>query len=84
MVVDMLVRPKGVDVMFLFHDKLVIGIFSSLMLLATAVYFGQNSVQSSMASDLVQFSKLSNADIDNIIAIKAKMQAARIQANLSL
>ncbi len=84
MVVDMLVRPKGVDVMFLFHDKLVIGIFSSLMLLAATAYFGQNSVQSSMASDLVQFSKLSNADIDNIIAIKAKMQAARIQANLSL
>jgi len=84
MVVDMLVRPKGVEVMSLFYDKWAMGILASLMLLATTAYLGQNSVQSSIASDLVQFSKLSNADIDNIIAIKAKMQTARIQANLGL
>jgi len=84
MVVNMLARPKGVEVMSIFHDKWAMGIFASLMLLATTAYLGQNSVQSSIASDLVQFSKLSNADIDNIIAIKAKMQTARIQANLSL
>ena len=84
MVVDMLARPKGVEVMSLFHDEWTMGIIASLMLLATTAYLGQNSVQSSIASDLVQFSKLSNADIDNIIAIKAKMQTARIQANLGL
>ena len=84
MVVNMLARPKGVEVMSLFYDKWAMGILASLMLLATTAYLGQNSVQSSIASDLVQFSKLSNADIDNIIAIKAKMQTARIQANLGL
>ena len=84
MVVDMLARSKGVEVMSLFHDKWAIGIFASLTLLASMAYFTQGNVQSSIATDLVQFSKLSNADIDNIIAIKAKMQAARIQANLSL
>jgi len=84
MVVDMLAMPKGVEVMSIFHDKWAVSIFASLMLLAMTAYLGQNNVQSSIASDLVQFSKLSNSDIDNIIAIKAKMQAARIQANLSL
>ena len=84
MVVDMLAKPKGVEVMSIFHDKWAMSTFASLMLLAMTAYIGQSSVQSSIATDLVQFSKLSNADIDNIIAIKAKMQTARIQSNLSL
>ncbi len=80
----MLARSKGDEVMSLMHDKWAIGIFASLTLLASVAVFTQGNAQSSIAIDLVQFSKLSNADIDNIIAIKAKMQDARIQANLSL
>jgi len=31
--------------------------------------------------EMVQFSDLSNADIDLILAVKAEMQASRIQTN---
>lgn len=35
-------------------------------------------------SEPVQFINLTNADIDKILAVKAEMQAAKIQANLSI
>jgi hypothetical protein len=38
----------------------------------------------SAESEQVQFVNLTNADIDKILAVKAEMQAAKIQANLSL
>ena len=44
-----------------------------------AIYYAQQLND----SEKVTFLNLSNADIDNILAVKAKMQAARIQASLS-
>ena len=38
----------------------------------------------SAESKQVQFIHLTNADIDKILAVKAEMQAAKIQANLSI
>jgi hypothetical protein len=37
----------------------------------------------SAGSEQVQFINLTNADIDKILAVKAEMQEAKIQANLS-
>ncbi len=80
----MLMKSIEIEAMNLLHDKWVVGIFTFFLIMAGTAYFSQNTMRSSMSTDLVQFSMLSNSDIDNIIAIKAKMQAARIQANLSL
>lgn len=85
MVLDMFLKYKEIEAVSLLRDNnLIVGFCALIMLMAGSVYFSESSMHSSIGSEMVQFSKLSNADIDNIIAVKAKMQAARIQANLSI
>lgn len=69
--------------MNLLHEKKwLINIFAVIALTVGAIYSAYYTPQLS-GSEKTSFLNLSNADIDNILAVKAKMQAARIQASLS-
>ncbi len=56
-----------------------LGIFAFVALFtgSSMLFSGTHSDQPS----LIQFSDLSDSDIDTIIAVKAKMQAAKVQSN---
>ncbi len=57
----------------------IFGIFAFV-----ALFTGSSMLLSDAQSDqptLIQFSDLSDSDIDKIIAVKAEMQAAKIQTN---
>jgi hypothetical protein len=69
--------------MNLFQNKsLLLNLFAIVGLTLAASYFVV-SHNYSAEPEQVQFASLTNADIDKILAIKAEMQAAKIQANLS-
>ena len=57
----------------------LLGVFTFVALFAGSSLFiaGEAGAQ----PEAVQFSALTNADIDMIIAVKAEMQAAKVQAN---
>ena len=55
-------------------------IFAVVMLTAGSGYLF-TSDNYSMGSETVQFSRLTDADIDTILAVKAEMYAAKIQSN---
>lgn len=56
----------------------VIGIFAVIVLVVSAGYF-YSSVNSFYQQEQVQFSKLTDEDIDGILAVKAEMYAASIE-----
>jgi hypothetical protein len=66
----------------LHEKKWLINIFAVITLTVGSVYAAYYAPQLA-DSEKAPFLNLSNADIDNILAVKAKMQAARIQASLS-
>ena len=69
--------------MNLLHEKKwLINSFAVITLTVGSVYAAYYAPQLA-DSEKSSFLNLSNADIDNILAVKAKMQAARIQASLS-
>lgn len=61
----------------------LLNLFAVVSLTVAMGYFVINNNYSAK-SEQVQFFNLTNADIDKILAVKAKMQAAKIQASLSL
>ncbi len=60
-----------------------LNLFAVVSLTLAMGYFVINNNYSA-ESEQVQFFNLTTADIDKILAVKAEMQAAKIQANLSL
>ena len=64
------------------EKKWLFNILAVITLTVGSVYAAHYTPQPS-DSEKVTFLNLSNADIDNILAVKAKMQAARIQSSLS-
>jgi hypothetical protein len=64
------------------EKKWLINIFAVVTLAVVSIFATYYTPQLTN-SEKTPFLNLSNADIDNILAVKAKMQAARIQASLS-
>ena len=64
------------------ENKWLINVFAVITLTVGSIYVAHYTPQLSN-SENTPFLNLSNAEIDNILAVKAKMQAARIQASLS-
>ncbi len=64
------------------EKKWLINSFAVITLTVGSVYAAYYAPQLADA-EKSPFLTLSNADIDNILAVKAEMQAARIQASLS-
>jgi len=55
------------------------GIFAFVALFAGSSFFIADAADNQ--SGIIQFSDLTDADIDAILAVKAEMQLAKIQAN---
>ncbi len=55
----------------------LLGIFASVMLITGGSYFYSDA--NAADASMIQFADLSNADIDLILSVKAKMNAAAIQ-----
>jgi len=71
--------------MNIFQDKNgLFNLFAIVSLTIAMGYFVVISNNISAESEPVQFVNLTNADIDKILAVKAEMQEAKIQANFSL
>ena len=64
------------------EKKWLINIFAVITLTVGSLYTAYYTPQLTNY-EKTPFLSLSNADIDNILAVKAKMQAARIQTSLS-
>jgi uncharacterized protein YpmB len=56
----------------------IIGMFAVIVLVVSAAYF-YSSVNSFYQQEQVQFSKLTDKDIDGIMAVKAEMYAASME-----
>ena len=61
----------------------LLNLFAIVSLTLTSAYFVV-SYNSAAGSESVQFINLTNADINKILAVKAEMQTAKIQASLSI
>jgi len=69
--------------MNLFQNKNELLNLFAIVSLTLAMSYLVISSNFSAESEQVQFVNLTNADIDKILAVKAEMQAAKIQANLT-
>ncbi len=57
----------------------LLSIFATVALFTSGSAFFSND--NAVASEVIEFSQLSNSDIDLIYAVKSEMQAAKIQTN---
>ena len=62
----------------------LLNLFAIVSFTVTTGYLVVGNNYSAAGSEPVQFINLTNADIEKILAVKAEMQAAKIQASLSI
>ena len=62
----------------------LLNLFAIVSFTVTTAYLVVGNNYSATGSEPVQFINLTNADIEKILAVKTEMQAAKIQASLSI